>query len=279
MTAQQRADRCTLAALDRLSLVRGHVVLLWLLPLFAAPARAQTAPDPRTAQPERPSVATHAFTVAPGYGELEVGGEWDHNQDGTVAWAAPALLKIGVSRRVQLDVQTLVVHPAGETIGIIGTAVARKFHIASGVPILEDVAVQAGVKFPTGAQPPEFDTTDGSLLLISSHQHGAFSLDVNVGYIRRSGDGSATPKNATMATASASWSLPRDFGLGVEVFTYPGTSGRAGGPTTVGLLTGPTYRVNRTCVVDAGVVLRLRGNYPTSVYAGVTYNLGRLVRP
>jgi len=66
MTAQQRADRCTLAALDRLSLVRGHVVLLWLLPLFAAPARAQTAPDPRTAQPERPSVATHAFTVAPG---------------------------------------------------------------------------------------------------------------------------------------------------------------------------------------------------------------------
>ena len=47
----------------------------------------------------------------------------------------------------------------------------------------------------------------------------------------------------------------------------------------MGLLTGPTYRVNRTCVVDAGVVFRLPGNYPTAVYAGVTYNVGHLVRP
>ena len=247
--------------------------------LLASSAQAQTVSDPRAAQPERPSVATHAFTVAPGYGELEIGGEWDHNVDDTVAWALPALLKIGISRRVQLDVLTVLVHPAGEKIGVIGAAVAGKFHLASGVPLLGDVAVQAGVKFPTGAQPAEFDTTDGPLLLISSHQHGAFSLDVNVGYIRRSGDGSAAPKNATMATASASWSLPRDFGLGVEVFMYPGTSGRAGGPPTVGLLAGPTYSVSAACVLDAGVIVRLRGDYPEALYAGVTYNLGRLKRP
>jgi hypothetical protein len=229
-------------------------------------------------QPERPSVATHAFTVAPGYAEIELGGEWDHNPDDTVAWAAPALLKIGVSRRVQLDVQTMAVHPAGETIGMIGTAVAAKWHLASGVPILADVAVQAGVKFPTGGQPPEYETTDGSLILISSHQFDSLSLDVNVGYTRRSGDGSLAPKDAVVATVSASWSLPKDFGIGVEVFMYPGTSGRAGGPSTVDILTGPTYRVNRTFVIDGGVVLRLSGNYADAVYAGVTYNVGRLTR-
>jgi hypothetical protein len=249
-----------------------------LLLLLSTHAGAQTAPDPRAAQPERPSVATHAFTVAPGYGEIELGGEWDHNPDDTVAWAAPALLKIGVSRRVQLDVQTMVVHPAGETIGMIGTAVAAKWHMASGVPILADVAVQAGVKFPTGGQPPGYGTTDGSVILISSHQHGAFSLDVNVGYTYRSGDGSLAPKHATMATVSASWSLPKNVGVGVEVFSYPGTSGRAGGPPTDGLLIGPTYRVSTTCVLDAGFILRLHGNQPDSAYAGVTYNAGRIVR-
>ena len=31
------------------------------------------AQTPRTANPERPTVATHAYTVAPGYAELEQG--------------------------------------------------------------------------------------------------------------------------------------------------------------------------------------------------------------
>jgi glucose-1-phosphate thymidylyltransferase len=40
---------------------------------------AQTAPDPRAVQPERPTVATHAGTVAPGWVELETGVEFDHD--------------------------------------------------------------------------------------------------------------------------------------------------------------------------------------------------------
>ena len=257
---------------------RSAIVIVAALVLLASAASAQTPPDPRTAQPERPTVATHAFTVAPGYGELEMGGEWDYNEDGTTAWSAPALLKIGLARHLQLDLQTIVVHPTGETTGVVGTLVQAKWHIASGVSFLEDVAVEAGVKFPTGGQPPDYDTTDTSLLFISSHQHGAFSLDVNVGYTHRSGNDSLAPKNSTMATVSAAWSLPRDFGIGLEVFTYPGTSGRAGGPTTVGLLTGPTYRVSNTCVVDAGFIVRLLGDQPEAIYAGVTYNVGRLAR-
>src|SRR5256885_13840393 len=66
--------------------------------LFPSPATAQS---PRQANPERPTFATHAYAVAPGYVELEQGlaargvgslreeTSWDVN------------LKLGVSRHVQ----------------------------------------------------------------------------------------------------------------------------------------------------------------------------------
>ena len=38
-------------------------------------AQTDSAANPRAVQPERPTVATHAGTVAPGYMELEEGGE------------------------------------------------------------------------------------------------------------------------------------------------------------------------------------------------------------
>ena len=41
-----------------------------VLPLGTAVAQAA---DPHAAQPERPSVATHAHTVAPGWAEVELG--------------------------------------------------------------------------------------------------------------------------------------------------------------------------------------------------------------
>jgi hypothetical protein len=39
-----------------------------------------TPPDPRAAQPERPTVATHAFVVAPDVFELEGGIQWQHDR-------------------------------------------------------------------------------------------------------------------------------------------------------------------------------------------------------
>src|SRR4051812_16263171 len=65
-------------------------------------ARAQEATDPRAAQPERPTVATHAWTVAPRYSELETGFEWDRNVDSSYGVSTLSVLKIGVGRRAQL---------------------------------------------------------------------------------------------------------------------------------------------------------------------------------
>jgi hypothetical protein len=46
--------------------------------MMFAPTRVSgqsAATDPHAAQPERPTVATHAYTVAPGYLEVEVGAQ------------------------------------------------------------------------------------------------------------------------------------------------------------------------------------------------------------
>ena len=63
----------------------------------------QEAADPRAVRPERPTVATHAWTVAPRYLELETGVEWDRNPDASHAVLTPTLLKIGIAARTHRE--------------------------------------------------------------------------------------------------------------------------------------------------------------------------------
>src|SRR5437870_10116416 len=78
-------------------------------------AQAPTANDsivrnPHAVQPERPTVATHAGTVARGWVELEEGGEWDKNPDRTRTFFAPTNLKIGLAPRAQLNLLLNLIH-------------------------------------------------------------------------------------------------------------------------------------------------------------------------
>ena len=81
--------------------------------LWSSPAVAQAA-DPHAALPERPSVATHAHTVAPGWAEVEFGFERADIDDPFGDQALPLALKLGLKPRVQLTVTTAVARPAGE---------------------------------------------------------------------------------------------------------------------------------------------------------------------
>src|SRR5438094_8159704 len=58
--------------------------------------------SPRAANPERPTFATHAYTVAPGYIELEQGVRVQGADDLSDATAWDYNLKIGLARGVQL---------------------------------------------------------------------------------------------------------------------------------------------------------------------------------
>jgi hypothetical protein len=230
-------------------------------------------------QPQRPTVATHAGTVARGWIEFEAGTEVDHYDDDAVGNVSPVLAKIGLAKRTQLELQAPVVWAPGDGGSGVGDfSVGVKFRLLDDAPLVADLAVLPSVKIPTGSRDAGTGTgtVDVGILLISSHELGPVAMDLNVGYTRRSGDGTAAPKNATIWTASFGGPAYGPIGWVAELFGYPATGGFTGGDSTVAFLTGPTFRIQRWLVLDAGVILPVRGPLPRAFYTGLTYNTGRL---
>lgn len=236
------------------------------------PAVAQSGANPHDAQPERPTVATHAYTVAPGWFELEWGVERDRVASGPSAYSTPTLFKFGLASHVQFDVMLSTVRPAsGGALGVGDGGIGVKWRLFDDAPVLGSFAVQPSLKLPTGsaARGTGTGTTDGSLLLISSHDIGPTALDINVGYTRRSSGGEAG--NAMLWTVSTGTNVSGPWQLAAEVFGYPGF----GCEPSVGFLFGPTYTVHPWFVADVGFIADVRGAQPPALYAGLTWNVGR----
>ncbi|HEY8309423.1 MAG TPA: hypothetical protein VIG47_02650 [Gemmatimonadaceae bacterium] len=241
-------------------------------------ATAQDSTDPHAAQPERPTVATHAYTVTPGYVEIEAGIQ-DAHPSGSSTFAAPIVIKLGVFPRLQLELQSnysRAKSAGGEISGVGDFAIALKQRVLDHAPVLADFSIQGTIKFATGAAGVTTGTTDESILLISSRQIGAAEIDLNAGYTHRSGDGSVAPTSATLLTASFGVPIRGGFGAVAETFAYPGTSGLAGTPTSIGFLVGPTLQARPWLVFDAGAILNVRNLGANAAYAGVTYNAGHI---
>jgi len=259
------------------------------LAVSAAIAHAQApdvqepvAQDPRAAQPQRPTVATHAGTVAPGWVEVESGVEFDRYGDRSRGGSVVTDVKIGLVQRVQLELQTPVVGPPGSGSAGIGDFLAGlKWRFAEAAPVLGQAAVFSSVKFPTGSidSGTGTGTTDVSFILVSARKFGDVEMDLNVGYTRRSGNGDNAPKDASWWTASFGGPLHDWLGFAAELYGYPSTSGPAGADSIVAILVGPTATIRKWLVVDAGVIVPVTGPQPRAIYAGLTYNVGRLWGP
>ena len=235
--------------------------------------------DPHAVQPERPTVATHAGTVAPGYLEMETGGEWDRYSDQSRGAVIPTVLKFGLTSHAQLSVFAPVANPPGAgSLGMGDLAVGVKWRVMDDHPVLGRFAILPSIKLPTGSQASGAGTgtTDVGLLLISSHDVGPVSLDINAGYTRRGGDGSTAPRDATLWTISTGGPAVGALGWAAEVFGYPRTTGPAGQPSTVATLFGPTLSASTWLAFDAGVIVPISGSPPRAVYAGGVWNVGRL---
>src|SRR5437870_9766519 len=92
-----------------------------------------TARDPHAVQPERPTVATHAGTVARGWVELEEGGEWDKASSGERSFFAPTNLKIGLATRAQLNLLVNLIHDRaipGRSFAASDITIGIKYRIA-----------------------------------------------------------------------------------------------------------------------------------------------------
>lgn len=262
--------------------MRQRLAACTLLLALAATARAQETTDPHQVQPERPTVATHAYTVWPGWVEIETGLEYDRPAGSARTLDTPTTLKVGLARRVQLGIAGAWVRNSGvgpATSGVGDITVDAKWRISDRMPALGGAfAVQPSVTLPTGsvARGTGTGATGVGLLLISSHTLGAVSLDVNLGYTRRSGDGAVAPRDATMWAAAAGLPMHGPVGWALEAYGYPGTGGPTGQRPIAAVLTGPTVLAQRSLELDVGVIIPLTGPQPHALYAGGTWNIGRL---
>ena len=263
---------------------------LTLFPLLAAIASAaplsgqaptdSTARDPHAVQPERPTVATHAGTVARGWAELEEGGEWDKASSGERSFFAPTNLKIGLATRAQLNLLVNIIHDRaipGRSFAASDITIGVKYRIVENDRILGDFAVLPAVKLPTASPDAAgTGTTDFSLLLISSHHLGPVAMDLNVGQTRRTGDGTSAPKTAGVWTASFGFPVSGPFGATIEVFGFPRTTGPLGTEGIAALLIGPTFLAREWLALDAGIIAPITGPQPRAFYAGFVWNVGCL---
>lgn len=240
-----------------------------------APQPLGTGPDPRAVQPERPSVATHAGTVAPGYAELETGIERDRDADGSHAFLVPTELKVGLAPRAQLSLFFPASSATGVPFGIGDVAAGVKWRIVDGNGPLQRFAVLPTIKLATGGDRGT-RTTDAGLVLIDSRTIGPASLDLNVGVTRRSGGGTTAPRTSTLWTGSLGVPVAGPVGWQLECFGYPGTHGPAGSAPIVAVLTGPTLAMWRTLTLDAGMIVPVEGPEPRAFYAGLVTSVGRL---
>jgi len=238
--------------------------------LGPAVAAAQT-PDPHTVQPERPSVATHAFTVAPGWFEVEFGGQATWLEGEQQGQAFPLAAKIGLARRAQLTLSLTDARPADGNFGVDSFGAALKLRVADHLPVVGALAVQPSVTGSDMGTP-----TTGGILLISSNQFGPVTLDINGGYSWRGGDGTAAPRKETLWTASSALPLGPRVALGVEIFGLPPTAGPAGHENIVALLVGPTFTIRPWFTLDVSGIFGIAGPEPRGVSFGGVWNVGRI---
>jgi hypothetical protein len=233
--------------------------------------------DPHAAQPERPTVATHAGTVAPGWFEFESGFEFDRSFSGQRSTIGTVVTKLGVARRLQLELFSSWVD-SDDGRGMGDAAVGLKWRLLDQHPLLGDFALLPVIKTPTGstARGTGTGTTDASLWLVSSRDLGTLHLDLNLVYTRRDGSGVQTPKEAWLWTAAAAATVIGRLAWTAEVYGVPRTSGPAGERGFSSLLTGPVFTLRNWLVLDAGAITPLVGHQPRAFYAGVTTNVGRL---
>ena len=238
----------------------------------AAPLSSGSAADPRAVQPERPSVATHAGTVAPGYVEIETGVETDRNPDNTHALMIPTLVKVGIAARAQLSILAPVLRGTDVPLGFGDVGAGVKWRLTDGGGPVGRFAIQPSFTWSTGDRGTATNTA--GLLLIDSHSIGPVSLDLNAGLTRHGGDGTTVPRTTTLWTVASAIPVAGAVGWQLEFFGYPGTHGPAGSPPVVAILTGPTLGIWRSLAIDTGVILPLTGPQPKAWYAGAVANLG-----
>lgn len=236
--------------------------------ICAAPWAAASSQSPRVANPERPTYATHAYAVAPGYVELEQGvsaSGVSSLSEGTI-WSVA--LKTGITPSLQAEFFGPIYARAsrGDGVGDLGLALK----IRADVSRKSALALIPAVTAPTGraARGLGAGRALGALTAVYSVDLPAtVHLDLNAG---PTGVGAGATQ--WFFSVSGSWG-PGPLGVTGECFDF--TPGGAG-PRFAGVLGALTFRVAPWAVVDGGGEWGTTRRSPNSVFLGLTTNLGRV---
>jgi hypothetical protein len=246
---------------------------------FPLLVRAQDA-DPRAVQPERPTVATHAHTVAPGYFEVETGVQGNRVDAGSRAYAVPTVLKVGLSSHLQLNVGAPAsLAGAGQQAGLGDVSVGLKWRLLDDHQVLGDFALLPAIKFPTGSvnDGTGTGTTDVGLTAIASYDVRGVAMDLNAAYTKVGVTGDQSGPDAALWTASFGFPVAGRLSWVVELFGIPRIDGASPPPATA-LLTGPSILVSPALNLDFGIIAPIHGDMPNAIYAGLVWNLGAFSR-
>ncbi len=245
------------------------VLALCLAPALL-PAQQGPAADPsRAARPERPTVATHAFAVARGYLEFEAGGA-RVRRDGARDASAILSAKLGVAEHVQL---TLIGSLTSTSPGVTAADpvyAGFKWQLTDERAGRPTFALLPGVTLATG--PRRARDAALSLMGVVSHAFGPVAMDLNVAATRLNGVDGRLP---FLWAASFGGPLRGRVGWGLEAYG----SGDDAGTQPTQLLGFLGYTVRPWLVFDAGTSVPAGGSGARTIFAGATYNVGRVFTP
>jgi hypothetical protein len=230
---------------------------------------AAAAQSPREANPERPTFATHAYAVAPGYAELEQGvsARGIHSLRDATSWDVN--LKFGLSGWGQLALfgPIYLRGSGGGGVGDLGAALKVRGDVSRHTAL----ALVSSITAPTGdvVRGLGAGRSLGSLIgVVSADLPGGIHVDINAG---PQGIGAGAPQWFT----SLSGAYGRgSVGITLEAFNF--TAGAAG-PQLAGFLGAFTFRLAPWAVADAGGVIHAARDSPNQAFVGITTNLGRVV--
>jgi len=232
-------------------------------------ADATAAQSPREANPERPTYATHAYAVAPGYAELEQGisARGVHSLGDATSWDVN--LKFGLSTWAQFALfgPLYLRGPGGGGVGDLGAALKIRGDLSRRTAL----AFVSSLTAPTGNVARGLGTgrSLGALTgVVSTDLPGGIHLDINAG---PQGIGVGAPQWFTSLSGAYGRGAA---GITLEAFNF---TAYAAGPRFAGLLGALTLRIVPWVVADAGGVLHTAPGSPNQVFVGLTTNLGQVL--
>ena len=232
-------------------------------------ATVGVAQSPRAANPERPTVATHAYAVAPGYVEIEQGISARGVASFRDATSWDVNVKIGIAPYLQVGLfgPGYARTSAGHGVGDWGLALKLRADVSDQAA----VAIVPAITFPTGKEQLGLGAGRvlGQLPLVFSLDGPArVHADFNAGPL-----GIGAGRLQWLTTASIGRPVGGRFGLTAEVYRI---SAGSAGPRQAGLLGALLVTPVQWMVIDIGGTWGLGSGSPDVVFLGLTTNLGRL---